>query len=84
MRIIDKIDKIGKERFKPTHREAGIPEAAAYHIIDIITCQKTGIDPAGKLHSTGAERNVRYRGRRTFNGCEIHGIVRRTGVALRG
>jgi histidyl-tRNA synthetase len=56
MRIIDKIDKIGKEKvLNLLTGEAGIPEAAAYHIIDIITCQKTGIDPFGKLHE--------YRGR---------------------
>jgi histidyl-tRNA synthetase len=50
MRTIDKIDKIGKEKvYDLLTGETGIPEAAAHHIIDIITCQKNDIDPFDKL-----------------------------------
>lgn len=50
MRTIDKIDKIGQEKvFNLLTGESGIPEAAAQHIIDIITCRKNGIDPFDML-----------------------------------
>lgn len=50
MRTIDKIDKIGKDKvFKLLTEEISIPEPAAYHIIDIITCNKNNIDSIDKL-----------------------------------
>jgi histidyl-tRNA synthetase len=50
MRTIDKIDKIGKDKvFELLTDETGIPEAAARHIIDTITCHDERIAPLDKL-----------------------------------
>lgn len=50
MRIIDKLDKVGKKKvFDLLTGENGIPEAAAQHIIDIVTCRNNGIDPFDML-----------------------------------
>jgi histidyl-tRNA synthetase len=59
MRTIDKIDKIGKKKvFDLLTGETGIPEAAAYHIIDIITCQENHIDPFEKLGEFGGRNET--------------------------
>jgi histidyl-tRNA synthetase len=50
MRMIDKIDKIGKDKvYELLTGETGIPEAAAHHIIDVITCQMNAVNPFDKL-----------------------------------
>ncbi len=51
MRTIDKIDKIGKEKvLSLLTGELCISDAAAQHIIDIITCHDGGIEPIEKLN----------------------------------
>ncbi len=50
MRIIDKLEKIGKDKvLELLTEEVGVSQAQAAQILDIVTCQERGEDPIAKL-----------------------------------
>ena len=50
MRIIDKLEKIGKDKvLKLLEEDAGLGADQAEQIVDILTCQERGDDPIEKL-----------------------------------